>query len=43
MRCIKDAADAAAVTAGGKIVVEFLGKTVYNKKALRHAWHGALF
>lgn len=36
MRCIRDAADAAAVTVGGKIVVEFLLKTIYNEKAVRH-------
>ena len=36
MRCIRDAADAAAVTAGGKIVVEFLVKTIYNEKVVRH-------
>lgn len=44
MKCIRDVADVVAVTAGGKIVVEFLVKTIYNEKVVRRDLaHGALF
>ena len=32
MKCIEDAADIGVVTAGGKIVVEFLDKTFEERK-----------
>lgn len=35
MKCIEDAADIGVVTAGGKIVVEFLDKTIYNERSQR--------
>jgi len=31
MKCTKEDAVVAVVIGGGKIIVEFLGKTIYNK------------
>ena len=39
MKCIEDAADIGVVTAGGKIVVEFLDKTIYNERVSGAVWH----